>query len=181
MRPGFYSASTNTVGFFPLSFNSYSPPLHFLYSRCSGGSSSFPWQQLPGTSRAFNSLNSDSSGLRVPFLPGADVARQTEMKSPRLSFSQRTSCQPKASGVLGRALPCAGHRGDFTPHCHFSLFPVWAPQGLCEVLVGSENGFHAARGHLAVMKRLLQGRSDPAFPKPDNSLHPDLSAPWFSG
>lgn len=58
---------------------------------------------------------------------------------------------------------------------------MWAPQGLCDGVVGSENRFHAALGHLAVMKRLLlsglQGRSDPAFPKPDNSVHPDLSAP----
>lgn len=121
-KPRFYFGSTNTVGlFFPLSFNSYIPPLHFLYPRCSRVSSSFPWQQLPSTSREQCLFWAGSA-----FSPWGRCERQTEV-----SFSQRTSCQPKASGLLGVSTPCAGPRGD-SSHCHFSLFPVWASQGLCE-------------------------------------------------
>lgn len=148
------------LGFsFPFSFNSSSPPLplfeiHFPYSRCSRVSSSFPWQQLPRTSRAFNPLKSGSSGLRAPFLPAADVARQAEaeLRTRQRDGAELFSAGPKSLGGVWGGSDLVQVTEVTSPTRPFSLFPVR------EALLGTEERF---LGHPAGMRRLplsgLQG------------------------
>lgn len=64
---------------------------------------------------------------------------------------------------------------------------MWTKQVLCKLAVGSEYQFHTALRHLAAVKRLLllglEGRSDPAFPKPSSFVRcsPRCLCLWLAG
>lgn len=124
----------------------------------------------------------------TPFLFGCEwVTRQTELGHYQQKFSgsaffnagrQLILPAPAPGASPEQRAPSADHKGKLL-RCHFSFFPMWTKQELCKLAAGSENQLRAALCHLAAGTRLLllglEGRSDPAFPKPSAFVFTQVS------